>query len=62
MIRDEVSKAARKKRLLCASALALADKLKVKPVAIGQAANELGIKISGCQLGCFDEENTKRIT
>ncbi len=53
MIKDEVLKVAQNKRLPCVEALALAKRLKVKPIEIGKAANELGIKITDCQLGCF---------
>ena len=44
---------ARGGRLACATALALARELGVSPQEVGRAANELGIKISDCQLGCF---------
>jgi len=40
-------------RLPCAVALEIAAKLGVPPLAVGQAANELGLKIADCQLGCF---------
>ncbi|HBT47756.1 MAG TPA: hypothetical protein DEA73_07775 [Peptococcaceae bacterium] len=40
-------------KLPCAVAQELARKLGVPMLAIGQAANELQIKISSCQLGCF---------
>ena len=53
MIKDEVLKVAQDKRLPCGKALALAKRLKVKPIEIGKTANELGIKITDCQLGCF---------
>lgn len=52
-IEQEVKKLAPEGRLSCAQAFALADKLGVKPRAIGQAANDLKIKIMACQLGCF---------
>ena len=53
MIKDEVLKVAQDKRLPCVKALALAKRLKVKPIEIGKAANELEIKMTDCQLGCF---------
>ncbi len=40
-------------RLPCAVAFRIAKKLKVSPKEVGNAANRLNIKISGCQLGCF---------
>lgn len=53
MIRKELLKVAKDKRIPCVKALALAKRLKVKPIEIGKAGNELGIKITDCQLGCF---------
>lgn len=53
-LRDAVSAAAGdEKRLACARAFALADESGVKPAQVGRACNELGVKIVGCQLGCF---------
>ena len=40
-------------KLPCAVAFKIAKKLKVAPKEVGAAANELKIKISSCQLGCF---------
>ena len=40
-------------RLPCAAAFALARELGLAPLAVGQAADELGIRIVDCQLGCF---------
>ena len=37
----------------CKALLALAERLDVPPARVGQACNEMGIKIHGCQLGCF---------
>ncbi len=50
---EAVQKAAPEGRLSCAEAHALAGKLQVEPVLIGQAADELKIKIKNCRLGCF---------
>ncbi len=52
-ILDRVKEAQHCNRLSCKKALELADKLGVPPKRIGDAANELKIKISACQLGCF---------
>lgn len=49
----EVAKASREGRITCSAALALAGRLGVSPALVGAAANELGIKIKACQLGCF---------
>ena len=40
-------------RLLCAVAFKIAKELKVSPREVGEAADELSVKIGGCQLGCF---------
>ncbi len=42
-----------KLKISCTSALALAEKLNMLPSKIGKMCDELGIKISACQLGCF---------
>jgi len=48
-LRDEVSQ----DKISCEEARALAERLAVPYELVGDAANELGIKIFGCQLGCF---------
>ena len=40
-------------RLPCANAFKIAKKLKVSPRTVGDAANQLQIKIYACQLGLF---------
>ena len=40
-------------RLSCAAARKLADDLGISYKEVGAAADELGIKIKDCQLGCF---------
>lgn len=40
-------------RISCEVARALADELGVSYADLGVAANQLGIKIKSCQLGCF---------
>ncbi len=40
-------------RLVCTHAMALARRLGVPVREVGDAANEAGIKIASCQLGCF---------
>ena len=49
----ELRRRAPERRLPCAVALEIAEALGVAPVEVGQAANELGLKIVECQLGCF---------
>lgn len=40
-------------KLPCPVAFQISKELKVSLNEIGEKANNLGIKISGCQLGCF---------
>ena len=40
-------------RLTCRDAQAVADELGLKPGDVGRAADELGIRIKDCELGCF---------
>jgi hypothetical protein len=40
-------------RIPCNEALALAERLGVDTRELGEAANQRGIKIVACQLGCF---------
>ena len=49
MIRSRVEEG----RLPCGAAHAIAKALGVPVMAVGQVAEELRIKISQCQLGCF---------
>jgi molybdate transport system regulatory protein len=46
-------KAGEEKRLPCAEAFRIARDLEVPVAQVGQACNEIGVKIVGCQLGCF---------
>ncbi len=39
--------------LSCASANQLAQEMGVAPQLIGEVANQLGLRITDCQLGCF---------
>ena len=50
---DEIKREAPEGELSCAKAFVIAQKLIVPLLEVGQAANELGIKIVDCQLGCF---------
>ncbi|MGI6575526.1 MAG: hypothetical protein ACOX3A_06720 [bacterium] len=50
---QELAAIATDKKVSCPQALALANRLGVSPLTVGNAANELGLKIIGCQLGCF---------
>jgi hypothetical protein len=52
-VREAVLKAAPEGRITCPAARELADRLGVDPSVIGEACNQLRIKIKGCALGCF---------
>ena len=41
------------KEIYCAKAFEIADRYKVKKIEIAEYCNAHGIKIRGCQLGCF---------
>lgn len=55
--RDEVKALLKEKssggKISCAEARGLAEELGVPYGAVGKAANDLGIKIKSCELGCF---------
>jgi len=53
VLEDEIKSSLINGKLPCAVAFKIAKKLKVSPKDVGDAANELKIKISSCQLGCF---------
>ena len=50
---EEIKNATVANRLTCEKAHALAAVLKVSLTEIGAICNELEIKITACQLGCF---------
>lgn len=50
---DAVKKAAKDGRLTCTEARKLAEVFKVEPGIVGEAADELKIRIKSCELGCF---------
>jgi hypothetical protein len=52
-VKEAVLKAATEGRITCPEARGLADRLGVDPSVIGEACNQLGIRIKGCALGCF---------
>ncbi len=47
------SKAGDDLRLSCAEAFKIARDLDVPPAVVGSTCNELGIRVTSCQLGCF---------
>jgi len=44
---------AKEGRITCPEAREIAERLEVVYGAVGKAANELKIKITSCELGCF---------
>lgn len=52
-LKEELLKLAQGGRVSCAQATALAERLGVEARRVGAAANELGLKITACRLGCF---------
>ncbi len=40
-------------KLPCAVAFKIAKQLKISPKEVGEACNQISVKISSCQLGCF---------
>ena len=52
-IREEIQKKAKDSRLPCPVARKIAQELSVSYREIGRAADELNIKITDCELGCF---------
>ncbi|MEW6522275.1 MAG: hypothetical protein AB1445_01675 [Bacillota bacterium] len=50
---QELKARARDGKIACAVLLALAVQLDVPPLELGRLADELGLKICACQLGCF---------
>ncbi len=53
-LEERVKKALVGGKLPCAAALNIAQGLKIPPKHVGDAANELNIKLAKCQLGCFE--------
>lgn len=52
-LREEMLRKAVNGRISCSSVRKIAEKTGVSFKKAGAAADELGIKITGCQLGCF---------
>ena len=53
ILQKRILTAAKDGRLRCPNAMAIAGSLGIKSHEVSEAANELNIKISSCQLGCF---------
>jgi len=52
-LREEIIKRAVERKLSCAVARKIAEDLDIPYSEVGAAADELGIKVKNCQLGCF---------
>lgn len=52
-IRQSIERAAADGRVACGLLLELAERTSTPPRRIGQLCDEMGIRISNCQLGCF---------
>ncbi|TEB04579.1 hypothetical protein Psch_03339 [Pelotomaculum schinkii] len=50
---EAVQRAAKDGRMSCTEARKLAEELKVPVGSVGEAADELKVKITSCELGCF---------
>ena len=53
---EEITASLAEGRLPCPVAFSVAEKLNTISIAVGIKADEMGIKISHCQLGCFGIE------
>lgn len=52
-LKTRIRAAAPQGRIPCAAAMKLADELGISRAEMGELLNELKIKITQCQLGCF---------
>ena len=52
-VEERILKVAREGRLQCPQAMAIAKSLGVSTLLVGQMADQMGIRVSQCQLGCF---------
>ena len=52
-LRQEIMKKAVDSKLPCGDARKIAEDLGIPYADVGAAADELGVKIKNCQLGCF---------
>jgi hypothetical protein len=57
-----IERRAKNGELRCAEAFRIAEDLGVAPLAVGQTANELDVRLARCQLGLFGHGPQKSIT
>lgn len=53
VVLEAVKRTATEGRMSCTAARKLAEELKVPVRVVGEAADELKVKIKACELGCF---------
>lgn len=53
MIKDRIKEIDGKQKLSCIDAFEVAEKFNISKKEVGTICNNEGIKIYGCQLGCF---------
>lgn len=53
-LEETIRRAVEDNRLPCARAFQVSEELQVPVRSVGDACNQLGIRITRCQLGCFD--------
>jgi hypothetical protein len=60
-IAGAVRERSREGRLSCGAAFHIAEALSVNPLKVGEIADELGVRLYGCQLGLFGYNGGERI-
>lgn len=60
-IANQVRERAQEGELSCAAAFRIAENLEVNPLEVGQAADELEVRLNRCQLGLFGYDGEERI-
>lgn len=60
-VKSAIQERAREGKLSCGGAFRIAEELGAKPLAVGEAADELGVRLYGCQLGLFGYDREERI-
>jgi hypothetical protein len=53
LILDRIKSESKSGKIACRKALMLAVEMDLSPKELGDLLNEVGVKVSTCQLGCF---------
>jgi hypothetical protein len=53
LLQEKIRAVSKNGRISCRQALKLSSEMDIPPEELGDLLNEIGIKISTCQLGCF---------